>query len=220
MRPANYIVIAVLNSLSDLAIIAVPMPLLFKVKVHTSRKLVLILLFSMGFFCIIATILRAYYSLLSLDTLAIALGWASRETFVGTIVACAPGIKPLFSTTKWYRSSSNGSRDKLSRAAGSKYVPFSKKPSCKGADGDGTITISRSVDVYRSDHDHSPPVDAYGVEMAKWKKHGASSSYASDERVIMEEDGPELRSKGSHKSAQYSIREFFMSESPRSQGHV
>ena len=180
------------------------------------------LLFSMGFFCIIATILRAYYSLLSIDTLSIALGWASRETFVGTVVACAPGIKPLFSSAHWFRSSSAGSRDRLSGDKLSRGIsrPFSKKQSHKGANGDGTITISRSVDVYRSQRPSVDAVDAYGVEMGKWKKqHGTSGSYASDERDIMD-DEQELKSKTSHKSAQYSVREFFLGEATRSKHHV
>lgn len=176
----------------------------------------------MGFFCIIATILRAYYSLLSLDTLSIALGWASRETFVGTVVACAPGIKPLFSSTKWFRSTSAGSRDRRSGDKLSRWIslPFSKKQSHKGINGDGTIMISRSVDVYRSQRPSVDAVDPYGVEMGKWKKqHVTSDSYASDERVIMD-DEQALKPKNSHKSVQCNVREFFMGEATRSKDHV
>ena len=72
VRKPNYIVIAVLNSLTDLGIIILPMPLLFKVKVPWKQKVALVGLFSLGFFVIVATILRAYYSLKSLDTLIIA----------------------------------------------------------------------------------------------------------------------------------------------------
>lgn len=43
------------------------------------RKIALGFLFSSGFFVMIATILRAYYSLQSIETLPIALGWAVRE---------------------------------------------------------------------------------------------------------------------------------------------
>ncbi|GIZ38613.1 hypothetical protein CKM354_000202500 [Cercospora kikuchii] len=221
MRRMNYIVIAIMNGVSDLAIIAVPMPILFRVKVQLSRKLVLVLLFSLGFFCIIATILRAYYSLLSLETLSVALGWTSRETCIGTIVACAPGIKPLFSTSRWYRSNGSRSRDKAATPDGSHYLPFSKKDTPNpGSKFDGQITVSRSVDVYRSENRQS--IDSpYGVEMARWKSKGQVGSLDSDERVIIEHPQDTMTSRShnshsSHKSAQYSLREFFMSENARS----
>lgn len=62
-------------------------------------------MFSSGFFIMICTILRAYYSLASITSLPIALGWASRECFVAAIVASLPGIKPLFRNTRILGSS-------------------------------------------------------------------------------------------------------------------
>ncbi|KXT03794.1 hypothetical protein AC578_739 [Pseudocercospora eumusae] len=202
MRKPNYYVIAILNSLTDLAIIMVPMPLLFKVKVRLSRKLVLIALFSLGFFVITATILRAHYSLHSLNTLPIALGWASRETFVATVVACAPGIKPLFSTSKWYRSTSDGSRDKLSREPRGRFG-FSAKAS-SGKAVDSSIVVSRSVDVYRSGN-HGRPGD-FGFEMGVWRKSAPSSSGESDERVMIQEEQPEVKADD-NRSAYFSTEQ-------------
>jgi len=57
----------------------------------------------------ICTILRAYYSLASITSLPIALGWASRECFVAAIVASLPGIKPLFRNTRILGSSNRKS---------------------------------------------------------------------------------------------------------------
>lgn len=57
-------------------------------------------MFSSGIFIMICTILRAYYSLASITSLPIALGWADRECFVAAIVASLPGIKPLFRNTR------------------------------------------------------------------------------------------------------------------------
>ncbi|KAM3422229.1 hypothetical protein BST61_g2594 [Cercospora zeina] len=220
LRRLNYIVIAILHGLTELAIIAVPMPILFRVKVKLSRKLVLLLLCSLGFFCIIATILRAYYSLLSLETIAISLRWTSREICVGTMVACAPGIKPLFSHSNWYRWGSPRSRDRAATPSDSQYLPFTKKdipdPSGKC---DGQITISKSVDVYRSVTRESIE-NPYNVEMARWKSKCAAGSLDSDERVIIEHQEETMTSRShnshhSHKSAQFSLREFFMSESAK-----
>ncbi|KAF2764543.1 hypothetical protein EJ03DRAFT_244863, partial [Teratosphaeria nubilosa] len=106
IRGPNYIVIATMNCLTDFGIMLIPMPLLFKVKVHWSKKLVLGAFFGSGMFVIIATILRAYYSLGSISDLPIALGWADREGFVAAITVSLPGIKPLFSKKTWFPESS------------------------------------------------------------------------------------------------------------------
>ncbi|OQE19994.1 hypothetical protein PENSTE_c014G00153 [Penicillium steckii] len=105
LRQPLYIVIAVLNVLSDICIIVVPIPILTKLQVPLQRKIVLAVMFSSGFFIMICTILRAYYSLASITSLPIALGWASRECFVAAIVASLPGIKPLFRNTRILGSS-------------------------------------------------------------------------------------------------------------------
>lgn len=52
----------------------------------------------------VAAFLRAYYSVKNISTLAIALGWASREALVSVITVSAPGVKPLITQSKWFRS--------------------------------------------------------------------------------------------------------------------
>ena len=104
------VVIGAFNVLSDISILVIPLPILWRVQIPIRRKLALGLVFSLGYFVIITTILRSYYSLLALDMLPVALGWASRETFCATVAVCAPGIKPLFSETHWLRSTRARSR--------------------------------------------------------------------------------------------------------------
>ena len=58
----------------------------------------------------ISTVLRAYYSIKSINTLTIALGWADRECFVAAIIASLPGIKPLFRNTSWLGSSARSAK--------------------------------------------------------------------------------------------------------------
>ncbi|KAF7115484.1 hypothetical protein CNMCM5793_002442 [Aspergillus hiratsukae] len=82
----------------------VPFPLVLAAGIATSQKVVLCILFSSGIFVMIAACLRAYYSVKDIDTLATALGWASREALVSVIIVCAPGIKPLFARIGWFRS--------------------------------------------------------------------------------------------------------------------
>lgn len=68
----------------------------------------LLILLCSGAFVIIATILRAYYSLKSITLLPVAAGWTSRETFVAAVAVSIPGIKPMFSRSRWFRFRSTG----------------------------------------------------------------------------------------------------------------
>lgn len=132
------------------------MPILFRVQVPLSHKLILMTLFSLGFFVIIATVLRAHYSLVSISTLPVALGWASRETFVATLVACAPGIKPLVSRVRWFKDSSGG-EEKCSRDMSGQHLEsggsFVKRSQNPRPEDDNKIMIERSVDVYAHDRE-------------------------------------------------------------------
>jgi hypothetical protein len=88
----------------------IAIPLVISACIPVSQKLLLCLLFSSGIFVMIAAFLRAYYSVHNISELATALGWASREALVSVITVCAPGIKPLISSSRWFSSkgSSNG----------------------------------------------------------------------------------------------------------------
>ncbi|KAK7420375.1 hypothetical protein QQX98_002798 [Neonectria punicea] len=103
LRNLNYYLVSFFNASSDLAIIAIPVPIIFKAKIPIWRRLMLLALLCSGVFVIVATILRAYYSLKSITTLPVAAGWTSRETFVAAIAVSIPGIKPVFSRSKWFR---------------------------------------------------------------------------------------------------------------------
>ncbi|KAI1090057.1 hypothetical protein F5B19DRAFT_464893 [Rostrohypoxylon terebratum] len=100
-RRENYIVYPILSILSDLGIMAIPLPLLWHVKIPIWRKIILGFLFGSGIFIIIATLLRTVYSLRSLLDLLVATQWATREYLVTAFVVSAPAIKPLFSKRLW-----------------------------------------------------------------------------------------------------------------------
>lgn len=122
LRNANYWIIGTLNSVyvkynsdvvslpltrapsTDFCIICTPIPILMKVNLSWKRKLLLVPLLCSGIFIMCATILRAYYSLKAITLLPIAAAWASRETFVAAVAVSIPGIKPLFSQSKWLKS--------------------------------------------------------------------------------------------------------------------
>lgn len=118
-----------MNVVSDIIIILIPIPILVKLQVPLHRKAILTAMFSSGIFIMICTILRVYYSLKSLTTLSIALGWANRECFVAAIVVSLPGIKPLFRNTRWIGSSNRGKQYNYTGPSSSGYNGFGSKSS-------------------------------------------------------------------------------------------
>ena len=143
------------------------MPLLFKVRIPLRQKLGLIVLFSSGIFVMTATILRSYYSLKSIETLPVALGWADREEFVAILVACVPGIKPLFNNTRWFATSTV---DRTSSKVLSGY-----KHSNMGTNT--SVSNARATN------------KAFEMNPMSWRRNNYGtqrlSSGTSDERVIM-----------------------------------
>ncbi|KAJ5092849.1 hypothetical protein N7456_008710 [Penicillium angulare] len=127
LRPLNYIIIETLSIITDIIVMAVPIPLVIKAGIPMRQKLLLCVLFSSGIFVMVAAVLRAYYSVKDISTLSTALGWASREAIVSALTVCAPGIKPLISNSRWF--STQGSSAGLSSTPygkGSSVFPGSK----------------------------------------------------------------------------------------------
>ncbi|KAI8656867.1 hypothetical protein NCS56_01292100 [Fusarium sp. Ph1] len=79
LRNLNYYLVSFFNASSDLAIIAVPVPIIFKARIPLWRRLLLASLLCSGIFVVIATILHSFYFL------------------------NIPGVKPLFSRSRWFR---------------------------------------------------------------------------------------------------------------------
>ncbi|KAK7752001.1 hypothetical protein SLS62_005963 [Diatrype stigma] len=102
-----------------------------KVNLSLRRKLLLVPLLCSGIFIMAATILRAVYSLTDITKLPIAAAWASRETFVAAVAVSIPGIKPLFSNSKWVKSLKTGDV----------YGSFNKKSGDKSGTGGWTASF-------------------------------------------------------------------------------
>ncbi|KAI1505685.1 hypothetical protein F5X99DRAFT_215397 [Biscogniauxia marginata] len=120
LRRGNYIIITALDVITDLGIMAIPLPMLLQSSLSIRRKLSLGVLFSSGIFVMICAVLRAYYSLRDIQTLSVALGWASREILVASIVVCAPALKPLVSTARQRFTSERGSESWKSNGLGTR----------------------------------------------------------------------------------------------------
>lgn len=59
--PAFLVTILVLNLMTDLIIILIPIPIIWPLKITLARKLGLMLMFCAGIFVMIAAILRVYF---------------------------------------------------------------------------------------------------------------------------------------------------------------
>ncbi|KAH8199662.1 hypothetical protein TruAng_006192 [Truncatella angustata] len=136
VKTANYIAVAVLNITTDMVIVAIPIPLLFAVKLTIMRKLAIGALLCSGVFVMVATLLRCVLSLQNVEAINTCTIWAIRETvgpsvpphasaaqpvifglyhspltefftqFVAIIAVNAAAIKPLFSSKRWIKSTS------------------------------------------------------------------------------------------------------------------
>ncbi|KAF4998551.1 hypothetical protein FGRMN_3078 [Fusarium graminum] len=115
---ANYLTLVVLNIITDVFIVSIPVPLLWTVKLSIQRKLLIGVLLCSGVFIMVATLLRCIYSLRDLEGINTSTIWAIRETFVAIIAVNAAAIKPLFSASRWLVSSKGSSHDK----GGSSYI--------------------------------------------------------------------------------------------------
>lgn len=105
---ANYLTLVVMNVTTDVAILMIPLPLLWKVRIPIQRKLAIGVLLCSGIFIVIASILRCVMSLKDIQGINVSTIWAIRETFVGIVAVNAAAIKPLFSRSHWLKSSSGG----------------------------------------------------------------------------------------------------------------
>ncbi|KAJ5560456.1 hypothetical protein N7513_002855 [Penicillium frequentans] len=89
-------VTVVLNVVTDIYLISIPAPMLFKARLHWREKLELLVLFSGGLFVMMCGILRCVLILTAGANGAEQAGsWACRETFVAVVIGNVPMIYPL-----------------------------------------------------------------------------------------------------------------------------
>ncbi|KAJ5409119.1 hypothetical protein N7509_003002 [Penicillium cosmopolitanum] len=89
-------VTVVLNVATDIYLISIPAPMLFKARLRWREKLELLVLFSGGLFVMMAGILRCVLILTAGANGAQQAGsWACRETFVAVVIGNMPMISPL-----------------------------------------------------------------------------------------------------------------------------
>ncbi|QDS73853.1 hypothetical protein FKW77_006711 [Venturia effusa] len=95
-----YIGVLVLNLMTDVFIVCIPPPVLFKARLSLLRKMGLLILLCAGIFVMLAAILRVVFVFKTPGAAAPAI-WACREDLVAIFVNNAPMIVPLFSQKLW-----------------------------------------------------------------------------------------------------------------------
>ncbi|KAJ5609708.1 hypothetical protein N7528_010275 [Penicillium herquei] len=193
LRQPLYVVIAVLNVISDLMIMIIPILMLNKLQVAFERKIILGVMFMSGVFIMICTILRCYYSLGDISQLPTALHWADRECFVAAIVASLPGIKPLFRGVGWLGFTSYNRSKNTYGTEG--YNKFASR-------GDKTPGISFA--------ERSGNYNAKSVELSTIpaRNQNGISSEESDRPILSDdEEGPTLNRLAIHVTTEYTLEE-------------
>ncbi|KAH7119934.1 hypothetical protein B0J11DRAFT_582429 [Dendryphion nanum] len=94
------ITVLVLNLVTDVCIILIPIPIILPLKISWGRKIGLLILFCAGIFIMIAAILRVYF-VLALQKGETAAIWSCREDVVAVIIGQATMIRPLFTRRFW-----------------------------------------------------------------------------------------------------------------------
>ena len=166
------------------------MPIIFKAKIPLWRRLMLLLLLCSGAFVIVATILRAYYSLKSITTLPVAAGWTSRETFVAAVAVSIPEIKPVFSRSRWFRFKSTGDDGYHSGTGAKSGGPHALM----------TIGGSRQPASY-GDQEAQGDWKVRGVEI----KGTRLSSDGGSEDIILSDHGPQSQSSTVHVTKDFKV---------------
>lgn len=100
-RPQNFIAVATLNITTDVALLAVPVPLLWKLNMPLKKKIVIGGILCTGVLVIVAAIIRVVLSLDAVPSPANINGWGVRETFIAIIAINIPAFKPVFSRNFW-----------------------------------------------------------------------------------------------------------------------
>ncbi|KAH7036337.1 hypothetical protein B0J12DRAFT_581836, partial [Macrophomina phaseolina] len=93
----NLYTTVVLNITTDIYLMSIPVPMLWKANLVTWRKFSLLIVFCGGVFVMLCGVMRCYIVLNNPTTGALKAGtWACRETFLAVLTTNAPVIYPVF----------------------------------------------------------------------------------------------------------------------------
>ncbi|KAL3481340.1 hypothetical protein BJX99DRAFT_271274 [Aspergillus californicus] len=171
----SYQITGALNLVTDLMVLTMPMPYLWKLEMRMSQKVPLIGVFAVGLFVCVATILRLVsLSILDFNDLTSnitdAMIWGTIEPALGVTLACIPFMKPIF---PFSRSMVRYTYPGGTRTGTSLHNPFSKRGFQQPYDPYPLETFVSTAGPEETMRDLSPP---------------RSMGHGSDNNLV--EDGP------------------------------
>ncbi|CEF74611.1 hypothetical protein FGSG_02334 [Fusarium graminearum PH-1] len=95
-----FVLILSFNLSTDVCIMLIPIPVVLGIQVNPLKRFCLCLLFSLGFLCMSAAILR-FIVILKLNQHGGSVMWSLREDCIGIFVGQAPMLRPLFKRRFW-----------------------------------------------------------------------------------------------------------------------
>lgn len=102
-RPQNFYALVILNVVTDVFILVIPLPLLWHLRISIWKRVGVILLLSGGLFVISAAIIRCAITIAAAPSILVINIWGYRETFVALVAVTAPVISPMFRRRFWNR---------------------------------------------------------------------------------------------------------------------
>ncbi|TDZ15814.1 hypothetical protein Cob_v011292 [Colletotrichum orbiculare MAFF 240422] len=102
-RPQNFWMLLWLNVVTDAALLAIPIPILWHLRVPLRRKIGVGILLSSGIFVISTAVVRAISTLNGAPSVININRWGFRELAVGLVTVTAPVLSPLGTRAFWRR---------------------------------------------------------------------------------------------------------------------
>lgn len=102
-RPQNFYALVILNVVTDVFILVIPLPLLWHLRISIWKRVGVILLLSGGLFVMSAAIIRCAITIAAAPSILVINIWGYRETFVALVAVTAPVISPMFRRRFWNR---------------------------------------------------------------------------------------------------------------------
>lgn len=199
-RPQNFLAVAIPNIITDAAILSVPVPMLWQLKVPLKKKITIGIILSSGLFVIAAAIIRTVLSLDAAPSAANINGWGVRETFIGIFTINVPILRPLFSRAFWR----SGAYDPNAINRGSSYNRSGKNghstfKSTKSFKGTKLNSTNKSTEINEYELDGRTPVAGnFGLDDIESRSSNSSQEkifatntnrshhYDVDDRVVVE----------------------------------
>ncbi|KAF1840946.1 uncharacterized protein K460DRAFT_250866, partial [Cucurbitaria berberidis CBS 394.84] len=143
--------IMALNTVTDLYLMAIPIPIIWKARLDKKRKLQLLILFSLSWIVIVFGIIRCI-TLVTTGEYEISQSgpWSVRESFLAVLVSNAPVVVPLFK--RWFQDMTGTATSHFRSGKSDSYQLDSQNKDSKS----GSHANSTSKDVKKKKKFHHP----------------------------------------------------------------